>query len=55
MSQFKKYSTQRNLPSELARKIKSFYEHQWQVLGGIEEQQVNEKQVYNNILSLSLN
>ena len=40
ISRFQKYSVYRKLPMALTNKIKSFYEYQWTLLGGLDEQKV---------------
>jgi len=40
VSKLDKYSNYRNLPAELKSRIKSYYEHQWKILNGLNEEEL---------------
>eukprot|EP01034_Spumella_vulgaris_P037767 gene37767-46599_t len=39
VAKFDKYAVHRKLPNALARKVRSFYAYQWQILKGVDETQ----------------
>ena len=41
VSNFEKYAKYRQLPTDLTRRVKSFYEYQWELLEGTEEEKVS--------------
>ena len=41
VARFNKYAAQTKLPSELVRRVKSFYDYQWKILEGVDEHQVS--------------
>lgn len=47
VAKLEKYSHFRNLPSELKDRIKSYYEHQWKILNGMNEQELLEQLPHN--------
>ena len=40
-SNFDKYAANRRLPADLTRRVKSYFDYQWQLLGGVDEQKVS--------------
>jgi hypothetical protein len=41
VSRFEKYAQYRKLPEDIVTRVKSFYDHQWRLLGGVDEQAVS--------------
>lgn len=41
VARFNKYAAQTKLSNELVRRVKSFYDYQWKILGGVDEHEVS--------------
>jgi hypothetical protein len=48
-SRFDQYATFRKLPKDLVERVRSYYQHQWKLLKGVDEREVSDN--YNNINS----